>query len=323
MNVGNLRALAVALAVIAPPAAAAAETYPARPVRIIVPFSPGGPADLLARIIGEKLHRSLGQPIVVLNKDGAGTILGVDMAAKAVPDGYTLLLGNVAMVINAASGKKLPYDMLKDLVPVTLAFTQPLVLTIHPAIPANSVKELIAHAKANPGKLRYGSSGVGTSIHLTTELFRTGAGIELTHVPYKGVAPAFTELLGGQIDMMFPGITPAMPHIKTGRVKTLAVTSSKRSPALPDVPTLAEAAIPKFESVGWYGVLVPAGTPKDIVSRLNAELARVLALPDVNERLVSQGGEPTSSTPDQLAALLRSELRKWTTVIKTANIRVE
>lgn len=302
---------------------APAQSYPTKPVRIIVPFSAGGPADLLARIIGEKLQRSLGQPIVVLNKDGAGTILGVDMAAKATPDGYTLLLGNVAMVINASTGKKLPYDMLKDLIPVSLVFTQPLILVLNPAVPLSSVKALTAFAKANPGKLKYGSSGVGTSIHLTTELFRTAVGIELTHVPYKGVAPAMTDLLGGQIDMMFPGITPAIAHIKSGKLKALALTSRKRSPALPDVPTLIEVGVADFESVGWYGVLVPVGTPKDVIATLNRELVKVLGMHDVNERLVSQGGEPTSSSPGQFATFIREEHKKWTAVIRSANIRVE
>ena len=300
-----------------------AQSYPARPVRIIVPFSAGGPADLLARVIGEKLQHGLGQPIVVLNKDGAGTILGVDLAAKSSPDGYTLLLGNVAMVINSSTGKKLPYDMLKDLTPVTLAFTQPLILVLQPSLPINSLKELIAFAKSNPGKLTYGSSGVGTSIHLTTELFRNAVAIEMTHVPYKGVAPALTDLLGGQTDLMFPGITPAMPHIRSGKLKALALTSKTRSPALPEMPTLIELGVANFESVGWYGVLVPAGTPKAIATRLNTELVKVLTMPDVKENLARQGGEATSSTPERFTTFIGEELRKWTQVIRTAKIKVE
>jgi tripartite-type tricarboxylate transporter receptor subunit TctC len=300
-----------------------AQSYPARPVRIIVPFSAGGPADLLARVIGEKLQRGLGQSIVVLNKDGAGTILGVDMAAKSSPDGYTLLLGSTAMVINSSTGKKLPYDMLKDLTPVTLAFTQPLILVLQPSVPVNSVKELVAFAKSNPGKLKYGSSGVGTSIHLTTELFRSAVGIDMTHVPYKGVAPALTDLLGGQIDLMFPGITPAMPHIKSGKLKALALTSRTRSQALPEMPTLIELGVANFESVGWYGVLVPAGTPKAIAARLNTELVKVLTMQDVKENLARQGGEATSSTPERFATFIGEELKKWTKVIRSANIKVE
>ena len=302
---------------------ASAQNYPARPLRIIVPFSAGGPADLLARIIGEKLQRSLGQPVVVINKDGAGTILGVEMAARATPDGYTLLLGNTAMVINASTGKKLPYDTLNDLAPVSLVFTQPLVLVVNPTLALTSVKALTAFAKASPGKLRFGSSGVGTSIHLTTELFRSAVGIELTHVPYKGVAPALTDLLGGQIDAMFPGITPAIAHIHSGKLKALALTSRKRSPALPDVPTLIEAGLADFESVGWYGVLVPARTPRKLVAVLNQELVKTLALPDVIERLASQGGEPATSSPEQFAAFIRDEHTKWTAAIRAAHIRVE
>lgn len=314
-------ALAAALWSLAPQGLA--QSYPARPVRIIVPFSAGGPADLLARVIGEKLQHGLGQSIVVLNKDGAGTILGVDMAAKSSPDGYTLLLGNVAMVINSSTGKKLPYDMLKDLTPVTLAFTQPLILVLQPSVPINSLQELIAFAKSNPGKLTYGSSGVGTSIHLTTELFTHAVAINMTHVPYKGVAPALTDLLGGQIDLMFPGITPAMPHIRSGKLKALALTSKTRSPALPEMPTLIELGVANFESVGWYGLLVPAGTPKAIATRLHTELVKVLTMQDVKENLARQGGEATSSTPERFATFIGEELKKWTEVIRTAKIKVE
>lgn len=302
---------------------ALAQNYPNKPVRLIVPFSAGGPADLLGRLIGEKLQRTLGQTIVVINKDGAGTLLGVDMAAKASPDGYTLLLGNVAMVINSSAGKRLPYDVQRDLAPVSLAFTQPLILVINPALPIATLKEFIAYAKANPGRLKYGSSGVGTSIHLTTELFRNAVGIELTHIPYKGAAPALTDLLGGQIDLMFPGITPVVAHVKAGKLKALGLTSRKRSPALPDVPTMIEQGVADFESIGWYGVLVPAGTPKNIVTRLNRELVAVLNLPDLKERLSSQGGDAVSSTPEQFTTFIADEMKKWTSVIRTANIQVD
>ena len=316
-----IAALMAALCAAAP--AALAQNYPTRPVRIIVPFSAGGPADLLGRILAEKLQHSLGQPIVVLNKDGAGTILGVDMAAKSLPDGYTLLLGSLAMVINSSAGRRLPYDLLKDLRPVTLAFTQPLILVLQPAVPINSVKELIAFAKANPGKLTFGSSGVGTSIHLTTELFKIAVGIEMTHVPYKGVAPALTDLIGGQVDLMFPGITPAMPHVRSGKLKALAVTSRKRTPVVPAMPTLIELGVADFESAGWYGVLVPAGTPAAISARLNAEITKVMNLPDVMENLARHGGEATASTPERFASFIGEELKKWTQVIQSAKIKVE
>jgi len=300
-----------------------AQSYPTKPVRIIVPFPAGGPADLLGRVIAEKLQHGLGQPIVVLNQGGAGTILGVDMATKSSPDGYTLLLGSVAMVINSSTGRKLPYDMLKDLTPVTLAFSQPLILVLHPSVPLDSVKKLVAFAKSNPGKLTYGSAGVGSSIHLTTALFSNAVGITMTHVPYKGVAPALTDLLGGQIDLMFPGITPAMPHIKSGKLKALALTSRTRSPAIPGMPTLIELGVPNFESVGWYGMLLPAGTPKAIAARLHTELVKVLTMQDVKETLARQGGEATSSTPERFATFIGEELKKWTTVIRSANIKVE
>ena len=300
-----------------------AQEYPTKPIRLIVPFSAGGPADVLARLIGEKLQRGLGQTVVVLNKDGAGTILGVDMAAKATPDGYTLLLGNVAMVINSSAGKRLPYDLLKDLAPVSIAFTQPLILVLNPAVPINSLKEFIAYAKAHPGKLKYGSSGMGTSIHLTSELFRAAVGVELTHIPYKGAAPALTELLGGQIDLLFPGITPVVAHVRSGRLKALGLTSRTRSAALPEVPTMIELGVANFESTGWYGVLVPAATPKNIVSRLHRELVAALGQPDLRERLASQGGEVVSSTPQQFAAFIADELKKWTGVIRAANIQIE
>jgi tripartite-type tricarboxylate transporter receptor subunit TctC len=300
-----------------------AQTYPTKPIRLIVPFSAGGPADLLARLIGEKLQRSLGQTIVVLNKDGAGTILGVDMVAKASPDGYSLLLGSLAMVINSSAGKRLPYNLQKDLAPVSLAFTQPLILVISPALPVNSLRELIGFAKANPGKLKYGSSGVGTSIHLTSELFSAAVGIELTHIPYKGAAPALTDLIGGQIDLMFPGITPVVAHVKTGKLKALGLTSRKRSLALPEVPTMSELGVANFESIGWYGVLVPASTPQSIVKRLNRELVAALDLPDLKERLASQGGDAGSSTPAEFAAFITAELAKWTNVFRSSNIQIE
>jgi tripartite-type tricarboxylate transporter receptor subunit TctC len=300
-----------------------AQNYPNKPVRLIVPFSAGGPADVLARIVGEKLQRSLGQTVVVINKDGAGTLLGVDMAAKASADGYTLLLGNVAMVINSSTGKRLPYDLLRDLAPVSLVFTQPLILVLNPAVPLTTLKDFIAFAKANPGKLKYGSSGVGTSIHLTSELFRAAVGVEFTHVPYKGAAPALTDLLGGQIDFMFPGITPVVAHVKSGRLRALGLTSRQRSPALPDVPTMLELGVANYESTGWYGMLVPAGTPKAIVQRLNQEVVAALKLPDLREKLVSQGGDPVSSTPEQFAAFIASELAKWSGVIRTSGIQVD
>jgi tripartite-type tricarboxylate transporter receptor subunit TctC len=305
-------------------AAGFAQNYPAKPIRLIVPFSPGGPADLLGRVIGDKLQRDLGQPVIILNKDGAGTIVGVDLAAKSTPDGYTVLLGSAAAVVNSASGKKLPYDLMKDITPVSIVFDQTEVLVVYPPLPYKSVKDLIAFAKANPGKLRYGSSGVGSAIHLTSEVFRMQVGFEGTHVPYKGVAPALNDLIGGQIDMMFAGITPAMPVIKSGKVRPLGVASLKRNKLLPGVPTLDEQGAKDFEATtGWYGVMVPAGTPKPIIALLNREIVKIMVLPDVVEKLGSDGGEPMSSSPDEFGAFMRKELAKWQHVIPAAKIQLD
>ena len=303
---------------------AAGQPYPTKPIRLIVPFSPGGPADLLGRVIGEKLQRDLGQPVVILNKDGAGTILGADLAAKSTPDGYTMLLGSAAMVVNSSAGKNLPYDLLKDLAPVSIVFNQTQLLVIYPGLPFNTVKDLIAYAKVNPGKLKYGSSGVGSGIHLTSEVFRITVGIQAIHVPYKGVVQPLNDVVSGQIDMMFPGITPAVPYVKSGKLKALGVASRKRTQIFPDVPTLIEMGVNDFESsTGWYGVLVPAGTPKAVIARLNSEIVKIMALPDVMEKLGGQGGESMSSSPEKFAAYIRRELTKWTTVIKAANIHIE
>jgi len=320
-----LGAVVTASAVLAAAASvqAAQQNYPLRPIRIVVPFSAGGPADLVGRVLSEKLQPAMGQSVVVVNKDGAGTILGVDYAAKATADGYTLLLGSLAMVLNASSGRKLPYDTYKDLVPVTLSFGQPLVLLVHPSLPVNSVRDFVAHAKAHPGKLRFGSSGIGSSIHLTAELFSSAVGIRMVHVPYRGVAPAMVDLLSGQVDLMFPGITPAVPHIRSGKLKVLAVTSSKRSGALPDAPTFIESGMAGFEVSGWFGIFVPAGTPRAIISRLNAELVKVLNMPDVREKLASQGGEAMTSTAEHFAQFMSAEHKRWSGVIRAANIKVE
>lgn len=317
----TLALFAAALASIAPHVSA--QDYPNKAIRIIVPFSPGGPADLLGRVIGDKLGRGLGQSVVVLNKEGAGTILGADMAAKSSPDGYTLFLGNLAMVINSSTGKKLPYDLLKDLTPVSVVFKQSQILVISPTLPVNSVKELIALAKANPGKLKYGTSGVGSAIHLHSELLRMAMGVNLTHVPYKGQAPAMADLFSSQIDLIFSGISPVVPFVKSGKLKALGVSTRQRSPVLPDVPTLMEGGLTNFSTAGWYGILVPAGTPKSIVTKLNSEIVKTMVMPDVVERLGTQGGDTTSTTPEEFAALIREELKTWTGVIKAANIRLE
>jgi tripartite-type tricarboxylate transporter receptor subunit TctC len=304
-------------------AAADVPGYPNKPLRMIVPFSPGGPSDLVARVLSERLTKSLGQPVVVINRDGAGTILGADMAAKSPADGYTLLMGSAAMTINASVRKNMPYDLLRDLAPVSLVFVQPLVLIVHPSVPARNVRELIALTKARPGKLSYGSSGVATSMQLTAELFNTLTGVAITHIPYKGVAPALVELIAGQIDMSFAGISPALPHIRSGKVRALAITSSKRSPTLPEVPTFAEAGVADFEVFGWYGVMVPAGTAQEIIARLNADIVNALKVPEIRERFATEGGEAHPTTPAAFHAFISAELRRWGDVARRADIRAQ
>jgi len=319
----SLRALGAVVLLCAATPAAIAQDYPNRPVRLVVTFSPGGPADILGRLIGERLYKMWSQPVVILNKDGAGTIIGVDLAAKSTPDGYTLLLASSAMAINSGLGRKLPYDPFKDLAPVTLIFGQPLVIVAHPKVAANTVKELIDLAKSSPGKLTYGSSGIGSSTSLTAEMFKSAAGIDIRHVPYKGIAPAMLDLLAGQVDLIFSGTTAAIPHLKTGRLKAIALTTAKRSPQLPNVPTLAESGIPDYDVTGWWGFMVPAGTPAAIVQRLHTDINKVTAMPEVRERFAAQGGEAMTSTPEEFAAMFRAEVDRWARVAKAANIRIQ
>jgi putative tricarboxylic transport membrane protein len=299
------------------------QAYPNKPVRMIVPYAPGGVADIVARLLAERLSPSLGQPVVVLNKDGAGTIIGTDYAAKATPDGYTLLLTSTAIVMNTSAGRKLPYDLVRDLRPLSIFYVQPNVLVVHPGVKATSVKDLVAYAKSNPRKVRYGSSGVGAVIHLYTELFATTAGISLTHVPYKGVAPAMIDLVAGQIEMMLSGILNAVPNVNAGKLRALGISTLERSSILPDVPPIAEQGLPGFDVKTWYGLYVPAHTPKAIMDRLHGEIAKIAAIPDFRERLVGHGGEAVAIGPDAFKAQTERELQIWTTTIRTANIRIE
>ncbi|HEV7390715.1 MAG TPA: tripartite tricarboxylate transporter substrate binding protein [Burkholderiales bacterium] len=303
--------------------AAVAQPYPNKPVRMVVPYAPGGVADIIARLLAERLSQNLGQPVVVLNKDGAGTIIGTDYAAKSTADGYTLLLTSTAIVMNSSAGRKLPYDLQRDLTPLTIFYVQPNVLVVHPSTKAASVKDLIAYAKANPRKLRYGSSGVGAVIHLYTELFASTAGIALTHVPYKGVAPAMVDLVAGQIDMMFSGILNAVPNVSAGRLRALGITTRERSSMLPDVAPIAEQGLPGFDVRTWYGLYVPARTPRTIMERLHGDVAKIAATPDFRERLASHGGEAVAIGPDAFKAQADRELQIWTRTIQTANIRIE
>jgi len=316
--------LTATLAILAPHAAAAADAYPAKPVRFVVAFPPGGGTDIIARSIAQKLAERIAQQVVVDNRPGAGGNIGTDMVAKSAPDGYTLLMGSAGpLAINASLFGKMPFDPIKDLAPVTLAASTPNVLVVHPALRAATLKELIALAKARPGEINFASSGHGTPAHLAGELFNLMAGVEMVHVPYKGAAPALADLLGGQVQIMFSTMPPALPHVRDGKLRALAVTSAKRSPAAPELPTVDETALPGFEANTWHGVVVPAGTPGAIVARLNREIVAILHLPDVVERFSSQGAEALGSTPEEFAAYIKSETLKWAKVVRDSGAKAE
>jgi tripartite-type tricarboxylate transporter receptor subunit TctC len=313
----TVRGLALAAAVVAAPLAAHAQLYPAKPVTIVVPFAAGGTTDILARVIGQALNKELGQSVLVDNRAGAGGNIGAQLAAKGVPDGHTLFMGTVGThAINQSLYKKLPFDPVKDFAPLTRVAMVPNLLVAHPGKPYKNVKELVAYAKANPGRVNFGSSGSGSSIHLSGELFNALAKVDMVHVPYKGSAPAVTDLVGGQIDVMFDNMPSAIQHVRSGRLRALAVTTAKRSPELPDVPTIAEAGVPGYEATSWFGMFAPAGTPAPVVARLNAALVKVLADPAVKKKLAEQGAEPYSETPEQFAEFIRKESAKWSKVVK-------
>ena len=315
-------ALAVLLAAVA--TGAFAQAYPTKPIRIVVPFPAGGATDTLARAAAQKLTEAWGQPVVVDNRPGAGGNIGSELVAKAAPDGYTLEMGTVGThAINASLYAKMPYDHVKDFAPVILVASVPNVLVVNPAVPANSVQELIAYAKANPGKLNFASSGSGTSIHLSGELFKVMAGVQMTHIPYKGSAPALQDLIGGQVQLMFDNLPPSLPQIKGGKLRALAVTSTVRAPALPDVPTVAEAGLPGFEASSWFGILAPAGTPPDIIAKLNAEIAKWLASPEAKERMLALGANAAGGSPEDFAKHIAAETVKWQKVVKASGAKVD
>lgn len=315
--------LAVAApALLAPPAFA--QPWPTKPVTLVVPFPAGGTTDVLARALAEKLQQSLGQPVIVESRPGAGATLGADYVAKAKPDGYTLLIGAVHHTIASSVYKKLPYDFQKDFVPITGLALVPNVLVVNAgATPAKSVAELVAALKAHPGQWSYGSNGNGTAQHLIGTQFQNATGTTLLHVPYKGSGPLATDLLGAQIQMSFDTITPVLPHIKAGKLRALAVTTARRSSALPDVPTLEEAGLKGFDIGTWFGVLAPAATPRDIVARLNAEMVKVIQAPEFRKRMDEIGAEPTGGSSEQLAAQIRSETGRFAKLVKDANVQIE
>jgi tripartite-type tricarboxylate transporter receptor subunit TctC len=305
------------------PGLAAAQGYPSKPIRWIAPFPPGGPVDLLARTVGQKLSESWAQPVVIENRPGAAGNLGVEQAAKAPPDGYTLVIvptGNI--VVNPTLFPKLPYKQ-SDLAPVTMLATVENVLVVHPSVPASSFQELVAHAKANPGKLTFASPGAGAQAHLAGELIKLTAGIDMVHVPYKGIGPALNDLIGGQVSMMFSQLSSALPHVRSGKLRAIGIASLKRSAVMPELPTIAEQGIPGFEAVSWYALMVPAGTPPEIISRLHAETARIVKLPDVREKLAALGADPVGNSPEELAATIRNESARWADVIRRQGIKAD
>jgi tripartite-type tricarboxylate transporter receptor subunit TctC len=298
-------------------------SYPNRPIRMILPASPGGPVDVIARTVGAGLAEALGQQIVMDNRAGAGGIIGAEIVARATPDGYTLMIAHSGpLAIEAAMHSRLPYHPLKDFAPVSLVAESPYVLIVNPVMPAKSVKELVALAKSRPGKLHYASGGVGTGIHMAGELLNVAAGVEMVHVPYKGAGPSMAALMSGEVDMMFNGVSSALPHVKAGRLRALAISSAQRTPLLPDLPTVAESGL-TYETAGWYGLVAPARTPKPVTAKLQSQLHKALNTPEMKERLAGQGVDGIASTPERLTQHLRAELEKWTAVVNTAGLKAD
>ena len=299
------------------------EAYPARPLRMVVPYPPGGFTDILGRLVSDRLGARLGQPVVVENRGGGGSVIGTDIVAKAAPDGYTLLLVAPDIAINESLVARLPYSASRDFAPVMHAAWSPVVLVTHPSVRAASVQELIELARAEPGKLNFASGGNGTGAHLMLELFKSRAGIDVVHVPFKGVGPATAGLLGGQVSGMFLQMAVARPHVAAGKLRGLATPSPKRSPAMPDLPTVAESGLPGFEAVPWFGFVVRAGTPQPIIGRLNTELAAVLQQPDVRKQLADSGAEAVTGTPAEFGAFIQSEIARWARVVKESGAKID
>jgi tripartite-type tricarboxylate transporter receptor subunit TctC len=300
-----------------------AQAFPAKPIRLVVGFPPGGSGDFLTRLIADEMAKDLGVAVIADNRPGAGGNIAAEIVAKAPADGYTLLMGAVHHTIATSLYASLPYDFQKDLAPVTIVALVPNILTVHTAIPAKSVSELVAYGKANPGKLSYGSNGQGTAQHLIGEQFSALTGVDMLHVPYKGSGPLTTDLIAGQISMSFDTITPVLPQIKAGKLRPLAVTTAARSPTLPDVPTLAESGLTGFDQGTWFGVLAPAATPKEIVTKLNTEIVRILQMPDVQKRFAEIGAQAVGNTPAQMAETIKSDTAKYATLVKQAKVKIE
>jgi tripartite-type tricarboxylate transporter receptor subunit TctC len=301
---------------------ASAQSYPSKPIRMVVPFAAGGPTDVYARAVGQELSKLFGQPVIVDNRPGAGGNLGADIVAKSAPDGYTVVLGAVgAFAVNMTLYPKMPYDVLRDFAPVSLIAIVPMVLVVNPAAPVKTPKDLVELAKAKPGQLSYGSAGNGTSIHMSTEMFKSMTGIDMAHVPYKGAAPAMTDLIAGQVQLMFADATSVIPHVKSGKIRAVAAT--KPVEAMPEVPTFAQSGYPSYDPTVWYGVFAPAGTPRDVVLKLNAGIVKALQAREVRERLIGLGAQPTSNTPEEFTEFVRAEIPRWGKVVKASGATVD
>ena len=316
----SLRALA--LAALAVPAGAMAQSYPAKPIRLVVGFAPGGGVDINARLLAPKLSEYLGQQVVVENRPGAGTNIANELVAKAPPDGYTLLINTAAVAINMSLYRNLPFDTLRDFAAVSMFSESPNVLVVHASVPVKSVKELIALARANPGKLNYSSAGAGTTQHLSGELFQVRTKTKMVHVPYRGSAPSLTALIGGEVDLSYANIPAIFQHVKSGRLRPLALTGARRSELLPGAPTMKESGV-DMNVVVWYGVLAPAATPKDIVAKLGENIAKVARSPDIRQRLLDQGAEPVGNTPEEFAKILRAEVALWGEIVKLSGAKAD
>ena len=316
--------LGLAIAATMPGKATAADAWPSRPIRIVAPSTPGDAPDVIARILAERLSVALGTQVFVENHPGAGGVVGSDIVAKAPADGYTLIIGNAGSHgINAAVYAKLPYDIQRDFAPVSQVAVSPNIMVVNPDVPATNVAQFIAYAKARPGALSYASGGNGSSAHMSMELFKSMTGVDLVHIPYKGSSPALTDVVSGQVAVMIVNLPPAVPLVKAGKLRALAVTTRTRSPLLPDVPTMIEAGVAGYETVAWFGILAPAATPKEIVARLSAEIGRIARTPEMRERLLSLGAEPVGSTPEEFAAVIARDIAKWTPLAKTVGIKVD
>ena len=303
--------------------AANAQSFPSKPIKMVVPFPAGGTVDFFARVVSTKLSESLGQPVLVENRAGAGGNIAVEAVAKSAPDGYTLLMGSEIVAINTSLYSRLSYDPLKDLAPITLVGTVPNILIVNPALPANSVKELIALAAKSPGKISFASTGQGTSSHLSSELFKLMAHVDITHIPYKGGPPAVADLIGGQVNMMFINMPTGIGHVKSGKARILAVSSLRRVSQLPDVPTVDQAGLKGYDTQAWSGLYAPAGTPPEVIAKLNAEVVKILKMPAVREQLAAQGAEPVGDSPEEFARFMRDEIAKWAKLIKISGAKVE